>query len=217
MKITVFLADDHKIVREGLRVILNDAPGVEVIGQACNGRQALNRIEVLQPDIVVMDISMPGMNGLEVTRWVRDVCPTAKVIILTMHSTMTYVRRALEAGAQGFLLKETAGVEVIDAARKVHAGHRYLSPKITDQIIGRYVDQRLGLESDSPLQELTPREREVLQLVAEGRSSQYIAEALSLSLATITTYRSRLMSKMGFNNLADLVRFAIRHGITPLE
>jgi DNA-binding NarL/FixJ family response regulator len=217
MRITVFLVDDHNIIRKGLRAILESEPDIEVVGECREGRRALNRVEVLQPDIVMMDISMPDMNGLAATQRICDMGLDTKVIILTMHSTMTYVRQALQSGAQGFLLKETAGVEVVEAMRKVHTGHRYLSPKITDQMIGRCIEHHLEEGPVNPLQDLTPREREVLQLVAEGRSSQYIAEALSLAPATVTTYRSRLMRKMGFSSLAKLVRFAIQHGLTPLE
>lgn len=217
MKITVFIVDDEAIIREGLQAILKDKSDIDVIGEAQNGSQALNRIEVLQPDIAVMDITMPEMNGIEATRRIAQVSPSTKVIIFSVHGTMNYVHRALQAGAEGFLLKETVGVEVADAARKVHTGHRYLSPKIADQLITSYFEQHLEPETSSPIEHLTPREREVLQLVAEGRSSQYIAEALSLSTATIATYRSRMMDKMNFKNLAELVRFAVQYGITPLE
>jgi DNA-binding NarL/FixJ family response regulator len=217
MSITVFLADDHAVVRDGLRFLLEAQHDITVIGDAANGRDAVRQVAQLCPDVVIVDIAMPDLNGIEATHQIGETCPSAQVIILSMHSTTEHVFRALQAGAQGYLLKESAGVEVINAVRAVHAGHRYLSEKISDQVIDDYVRQRDAVEAESPLARLSPREREVLQLVVEGKSSAEIAGILFLSPNTVETYRSRLMQKLGISDLPGLVKFAIQHGLTPLE
>ena len=217
MTITVFLADDHAVVRDGLRLLLEAQPDLSVIGDAANGREAVRRVATLCPDVVVMDIAMPELNGIEAAREIGEVCPSTQIIILSIHSTIEHVFRALQAGARGYLLKESAGIEVVNAVRAVHAGHRYLSPKISDSLVDDYVRQRQSAEAKSPLARLSPREREVLQLVVEGKSSAEIADTLSLSVKTVETYRTRLMHKLGVSDLPGLVKFAIQHGLTPLE
>jgi DNA-binding NarL/FixJ family response regulator len=171
----------------------------------------------LCPDIVVIDIAMPELNGIEAAQQVAQICPATRVIILSMHSTSEHIYRALHAGARGYLLKESAGIEVVNAVRAVHAGRRYLSPKISDRLVDDYVQQRQAAEERSPLARLSPREREILQLIVEGRSNAEIAGILSLSPKTVETYRSRLMGKLGISDLPALVKFAIQHGLTPLE
>ena len=215
--ITVFLADDHAVVRDGLRVLLEAQPDISVIGDAANGRAAVHLVAQLCPDVVIMDIAMPDLNGIEATQQIREVCPSAQVIILSMHSTTEHIFRALQAGARGYLLKESAGIEVVNAVRAVHAGHRYLSQKISDRLIDDYVRQRQATQTKSPLARLSPREREVVQLVVEGKSNAEIAGILSLSLKTVETYRSRLMRKLGISDLPSLVKFAVQQGLTPLE
>jgi DNA-binding NarL/FixJ family response regulator len=217
MSITVFLADDHAVVRDGLRVLLEAQPDIRVIGDAADGRETVRRVTRLCPDVVVLDIAMPELNGIEAAREITQVCPSTQVIFLSMHSTTEHIFRALQAGAHGYLLKESAGIEVVNAVRAVHAGHRYLSPKISNGLIDDYVHQRQAAEAQSPLARLSPREREVLQLVVEGKSSAEIAGILSLSLKTVETYRSRLMQKLDISDLPSLVKFAIQHGLTPLE
>jgi len=217
MSITVFLADDHAVVCDGLRVLLEAQPDIRVIGDAANGRETVRQVARLCPDVVVMDIAMPEMNGIEAAREIGQVCLSTQVIILSMHSTTEHIFRALQAGARGYLLKESAGIEVVNAVRAVHAGHRYLSQRISDRLIDDYVRQRQDAEARGPLARLSPREREVLQLVVEGKSSAEIAGILSLSLKTVETYRSRLMRKLGISDLPALVKFAIQHGLTPLE
>ena len=217
LAITVFLADDHAVVRDGLRVLLEAQPDISVIGDAANGRETVRLVAQLCPDIVVMDIAMPELNGIEATQQIYEVCPSAQVIILSIHSTTEHIFRALQAGARGYLLKESAGIEVVNAVRAVHAGHRYLSQKISDRLIDDYVHQRQAAEAKGPLARLSPREREVVQLVVEGKSNAEIAGILSLSLKTVETYRSRLMRKLGFSDLPSLVKFAVQHGLTPLE
>ena len=215
--IRVFLADDHAVVRNGLRAILEAQADVTVIGDAADGRQAVRLVQQLRPDVVVMDISMPEMNGIEATQQICESHPATQVVILSMHSSAEHIFRALQAGARGYLLKESAGAEVVDAVRAVHVGRRYLSQRISETMIDDYLRQRQAPELRSPLQRLTPRERQVLQLVAEGHSSAAIAEILFLSPKTVETYRSRLMQKLNLSDLPSLVRFAIQHGITSLE
>ena len=215
--ITVFLADDHAVVRDGLRFLLEAQQDIQVIGDAADGREAVRRVAMLRPDVVVMDIAMPELNGIEAARKIGQVCPTAQTVVLSMHSTTEHVARALQAGARGYVLKESAGVEVVKAVRTVHAGRRYLSQCVSDGLIDDYVRRRQLNGDLDPLARLSPREREVLQLVAEGKSSAQIAGILSLSPKTVETYRSRLMQKLGISDLPSLVKFAIQHGLTPLE
>jgi DNA-binding NarL/FixJ family response regulator len=217
LSITVFLADDHAVVRDGLRVLLEAQRDISVVGDAANGREAVRQAARLRPDVVVMDIAMPELNGIEAAREIGEVCPSTQIIILSMHSTLEHIFRALQAGACGYLLKESAGIEVVNAVRAVHAGHRYLSQKISDKLVDNYVSQHQAAEAKSPLERLSPREREVLQLVVEGKSSLEIADILCLSFKTVETYRSRLMHKLGVSDLPSLVKFAIQHGLTPLE
>jgi DNA-binding NarL/FixJ family response regulator len=214
MTIRVFLADDHAVIRDGLRYLLEAQGDIAVVGDAPDGRQAVRLVQQVRPDVVVMDIAMPELNGVEATLQIHAACPQVQVIMLSIHSTAEHVSRALQAGAQGYLLKETAGTEVAAAVRAVHAGHRYLSAKIAETVIDDYVSHR---QPTSPLDQLSPREREILQLVAEGKSSAKIAEILSLSVKSVETYRARLMQKLGLGDLPSLVRFAIQQGLTPLE
>ena len=215
MPIRVLLADDHAVVRDGLRYLLEAQGDIAVVGGAANGRLAVQQAQQLAPDIVVMDIAMPELNGIDATRQIREVSPATQVIILSMHSTAEHIRHALQAGAQGYLLKESAGTEVVDAVRAVHAGRRYLSQKITETVIDDYVLQRAADQVEEPLARLSAREREILQLVAEGQTSAQIASILHLSPKSIETYRSRLMRKLGIGDVAGLVKFAIQHGLTP--
>jgi DNA-binding NarL/FixJ family response regulator len=213
--ITVFLADDHTVVRDGLRYLLEAQPDLKVVGDAANGREAVRLVKQLRPDVVIMDIAMPELNGIEATQYLSEACLPSQVIILSVHSTSEHIGRALQAGASGFLLKESAGMEVVSAVRAVHSGHRYLSQKISDRLINNYV--RKVSETESPLSRLSPREREVLQLVVEGKSNAEIADILTLSPKTVETYRSRMMDKLDISDLPSLVKFAIQHGLTPLE
>jgi RNA polymerase sigma factor (sigma-70 family) len=217
MTISVFLADDHTVVRDGLRYLLEAQPDIEVIGDAADGRQAVRLVARLKPDVAIVDITMPELNGIDATLQIRDVCPSTGVIILSMHANTRHITRALRAGAQGYLVKESAGIEVVEAVRTVHAGHHYLSQAVSDTVINDYVSQRPTAEHRSSLELLSPREREVLQLVVEGKSSTEIAAILNLSPKTVESYRSRLMQKLEISDLPSLVRFAIKQGLTPLE
>lgn len=217
MSISVFLADDHAVVRDGLRFLLEAQPDITVIGDAADGREAVKLIIKLQPNVVLMDITMPELNGIEATEQVQSGCPSTQVIILSMHANIEHIIRAMQAGARGYLLKESAGEEVVAAVRSVHTGHRYLSQKISDKMIDDYIQQRDIIRDESPLARLSPREREVMQLAVEGKTNAEIAGILSLSSKTVETYRSRLMQKLDIHDLPTLVKFAIQQGITPLE
>jgi DNA-binding NarL/FixJ family response regulator len=216
MAIRVLLADDHAVVRDGLRFLLEAGGNITVVGEAADGRQAVRQVQALLPDVVVMDIAMPELNGIEATQQIRQACPSTQVVILSMYATKEHILRALRAGANGYLLKESAGQEVVDAIRAVRAGRRYLSQSIAETVIDDYVHERQAPPAQSPLERLSSREREVLQLVVEGKSSTEIAEILYLSPKTVETYRSRLMQKLGLSDLPSLVKFAIQHGLTPL-
>lgn len=213
MPITVYLADDHAIVRDGLRHVLETESDISVIGDAANGREAAREARQLKPMVMVMDIAMPELNGIDATRIIHESCPDTRVLILSMYYTAEHIFQALQAGAQGYLLKESAGKELVSAVRAVHAGNHYLSQKITGVLIDDYIHKRHVV---SPLESLSPRERQILQLVVEGKSSKAIAKVLFLSPKTIETYRSRLMQKLDIEDFPSLVRFAIQHGLTPL-
>ncbi|MFH1216107.1 MAG: response regulator transcription factor [Pseudomonadota bacterium] len=214
MNLRLLLVDDHAIIREGLRHLLGRESFIEVVGEAATGRQALALVEELQPDMVVMDIAMPDMNGIEATEEICRRWPKVRVVILSVHSTTEHIHRAFRAGATGYVLKESAGKELIAAVRSAHSNKTYLSQKIREQDIDNLQARSW---SKSPLEELSRREREVLQLVVEGKSSIEIAAILFLSQKTVETYRSRLMSKLALHDIPSLVKFAIQHGITPLE
>lgn len=174
-------------------------------------------VKQLHPDVVVMDITMPELNGIDATLQISQICPSSQVIILSMHSTAEHIHRALHAGARGYILKESAGIEVVNAVRIVKAGHHYLSQKIMDNLIGDYINKSQSFDPLEPLNSLSAREREVLQFVVEGKQSAEIAQILSISVKTVETYRSRMMAKLGINDIPSLVKFAVQHGLTPLE
>jgi len=210
----VLIADDHGIVRSGLRVLLEQQDDIEVVGSAANGREVVRQAKAAHPDVVVMDIAMPELNGIEATLQVHDACPATQVLILSMHSTTEHIFRALQAGARGYLLKDSAGTELVEAVRAVHSGARYMSQKIATAVVDDYIAER---HRASPLEGLSPRERQILQLIAEGKSSAEVAGMLFLSRKTVETYRSRMMDKLGIGDLPNLVKFAIQHGLTPLD
>jgi len=201
-------------MRDGLRAILEREGGIEVVATASNGRETVLEARRLNPDIVLMDIVMPELSGIEAAAQIRDHCESTRVIILSMHSTVEHIFRALQAGAMGYLLKGSAGSEVVEAVRAVHAGRRYLTRKVSDVVVDGYVREH---RASSPLESLSPREREVMLLVVEGRSSREIADALHLSPKTVETHRSRLMEKLGVENVIGLVKFAVQHGLAKPE
>lgn len=216
MKIKVLLSDDHKIVRDGLRSLIVKCPEMEVVGEADNGRTTIQLARELEPDVVIMDISMPDLNGIDATHQIVADVPGVKVIALSMHSDKRFVVGMFKAGAAGYLLKDCAFDELEQAVKTVLADHTYLSPKIATVVIKDYVPQ-ISKEDTSAFSVLSVREREVLQLLAEGKSTKDIAADLFLSVKTIETYRQRIMDRLEIHNLADLVKFAIREGLTSLE
>lgn len=210
MSIRILLADDHAVVRDGLCALLGAEPGMEVVGSVADGVEAVQAAARLHPDVVVMDINMPLLNGIEATRGIVALDPRPSVLILSMHGSSEHVYRALQAGARGYLLKESAGSEVIGAVRTIAGGRRFLSQKISDTAIDAYIAES---SRRGPLDSLSPRERQLLQLLAEGRSNAEAARILSLSVKSVETYRSRLLQKLGLRDLAALVRFAMEHGL----
>lgn len=214
--ITIFLAEDSTMLRDAMRYMLEAQPGFRVIGDAADGREAVRQVAQLCPDIVIMDVTMPELNGFEATRQVCELCPHTHVIILSIHKDTEYITHALQAGARGYLLKESAGSELIQAIRVVQAGHHYLSPVISDQVVAGYKQQLELTQAASPLTCLSPREQEILHLIAEGKSNNEIGQILHISPKSVHTYRKRLMEKLDIHDLPGLVKFAIKHGLTPL-
>ena len=212
-KIQVLLAEDHTIVRQGLRSILDGREGIQVVGEAKDGREAVEKAQQLQPDIVLMDLSMPLLSGLEATRQIKSQCPQIKVLVLTMHADEEYVFQILQAGASGYLLKQSAVGELVTAIQVVYEGDSYLSPAISRKVVGEYVRQAREQGKVDPYEQLTDREREVLHLIAEGRSTQEIADLLFISPKTVRGHRSSLTEKLGLHSNAELTRYAIRKGI----
>jgi DNA-binding NarL/FixJ family response regulator len=206
--IRVLLADDHTIVRDGLRALLECESDIRVIGVAGNGKEAVSETLRLKPDVIVLDIAMPELDGIETTKQIMKENPAAHILILSMYLSPDYVYRSLRAGAKGYLLKESAGEKVVDAIRELSVGNRYLSSKITDMMIDGIL-----MEDDDPLSKLSKREREVLQMVVEGKKVASIAETLSLSPKTIETYRARVMHKLEINDMVELIKFAIKNGL----
>jgi DNA-binding NarL/FixJ family response regulator len=200
-------------VAEGLRHLVEAERDIEVVACVADGREAVQQARDTQPDVVLMDLSMPELNGADAARAILERDPRCRVIVLSMYAQREYVRRALKAGAAGYVVKRSAAKEVVEAIRAVHAGQRYLSPRVADVVLEDYSDER----QDDPLTRLSAREREVLQLLAEGRTGAQIAERLSLSQKTVETYRARLVEKLGIRDLAGLVRFAIQKGLVSLD
>ena len=216
-KTRVLLAEDHTIVRKGLCALLDAEPGIEVIGEAQDGREALLKAEQLHPDIVLMDITMPVLNGLEATRQIKKRFPEVKVLILTVHSDEEYIRQILRAGASGYLVKQAAPHELISAIEAIQRGESYLSPSVSKKVVQEYVQHATGSAEQDTHERLTDREREVLQLIAEGNSTRDIAELLHMSVKTAETHRARLMGKLDIHSTAELTQYAIRKGVISLD
>jgi DNA-binding NarL/FixJ family response regulator len=211
MPTKVLLVDDHALVRAGFRALLSALPNVEVVAEAADGREALRLAKLHRPDIVVMDVAMSEMNGLEATERIVKELPRVRVLVLSMHANEEYVVQALRKGAAGYILKEADTAELDIAIRAVMRGETYLSPGVSRQVVDDYV-RRLGPGVTS-LEQLTPRQREILQLIAEGHSTKEIAQKLDVSIKTIETHRTQLMDRLDIHDVAGLVRFAIRTGV----
>lgn len=216
MKIRVLLADDHKIVRDGLRALLEKQTDMEVVGEADGGAQAVKLARELSPAVIVMDIAMPDLTGIEATQRIREADPSARIIALSMHSDKRFVGGMLKAGASGYLLKDCAFGELANAIRSVMKGQTYLSPGIAQVVVEGYV-RNASPPGQTAAAALTPREREVLQLLAEGKATKEIAALLKLSVRTVETHRQQIMNKLNLHKAAELVKYAIREGMISLE
>jgi DNA-binding NarL/FixJ family response regulator len=216
MGIKVFLADDHAVVRDGLKLILQTQEDMEISGEAADGRLAIKLVKQLSPDVVVMDIAMPGLSGIEATRQILKSRSSTQIVMLSMHASNEHIFQALQSGARGYLLKESAGGEVIQAVRAVHSGRRYFSTQIGEAELEDYIS-RIDSSARGPLEQLSSREKEVLQLTVDGKSNSEIASILCLSVKTVETYKSRFMHKLDINDIPALVKFALQHGLTTLK
>jgi DNA-binding NarL/FixJ family response regulator len=216
LSIRILIADDHSIVRDGLKALVANEPGLEVIAEASNGLEAIHLVEEHAPDIVVMDVAMPDLNGIEATRQLVANDPTIKIIALSMHSDRRFVIEMLRAGAMGFMLKDSAFEELLDAIKKVHRGRAFLSSSIMDVVVADYVRNLAGTDSPAYTR-LSDRERQVLKLLAEGKTIKEIGFILEVSAKTVETHRLNIRDKLGISSLAELTKFAIREGITTLD
>lgn len=211
----ILIADDHTILREGMRALARAQSDIRVVGEASTGREAVQQAQRLRPDVVVMDLVMPELDGIAATEHIRSAHPATQVVILSAHATSEHIFRAFKAGALGYVLKESAGREVMDAIRAVHLRQRYLSSRIADIVTADFVRLRDRSDGRSPLESLSDREREVMRSVIDGQTSAGIAARLGVSAKTVDTYRRRIMDKLGVRDLGGLIRFAIQHGLLP--
>ena len=207
-RIRILLADDHAVVRHGFKMILGAQPDMEIVGEAGNGREAVELAADLRPDVVVMDVAMPELNGIEATRRLTAANPHARVLALSMHKDSVYVREILRAGARGYLLKDSGPADLVAAVRAIASGEGYLSPAVSDAVLNDY-----RKHVTDPTDLLTSREREVLQMLAEGKTNKEIAVVLNLSVYTVDAHRGRIMEKLNLHSINELVRFAVRNGL----
>ncbi len=207
-RIRILLADDHAVVRQGFKMILDAQPDMEIVGEAGNGRDAVELAEKLRPEVVVMDVAMPELNGIEATRRITESAPHTRVLALSMHKDSVYVREMLRAGARGYLLKDSPAGELLTAVRAVASGEGYLSPEVSNAVLDDY-----RRHVSNPIDLLTSREREVLQMLAEGKTNKEIAGVLNLSVYTVDAHRGRIMEKLNLHSINELVRFAVRNGL----
>jgi two-component system, NarL family, response regulator NreC len=215
--ITILLADDHTIVRQGLAKLLEEEPNFQVVGEAENGREAVSKVEKLKPHIVIMDIAMPLLNGIEATRQIKKIHPLTKVIILSMYSHERYISELFRIGASGYLLKDSTGTDIIKAINAALNGNTYLSPSISRRVIEDYVSLKKQSSSEELYSSLSNREREIFQMIAEGHSIKEISEILFISPSTIKTHRTNIMKKLKLENISQLIQFAIRIGILDIQ
>lgn len=215
-KTRVFLADDHRILREGIRTLLQREPNIEVVGEAGDGKEAVDKVTQLIPDIVLMDITMPGINGLEATRQIKKKTPQVKVLILTMHETGQYLSQMLQAGASGYVVKTTSTSDLISAIKAVHQGDMYLYPSIARMLVEDYLHKVKTGEEKTSYEGLTNRERQILAYIAEDKKNKEIADMLGITVSTVQSHRTNLMDKLGAHDRTELVKYAISKGIINL-
>ena len=215
-KIRLLLADDHPVVRRGMRSCLEDIKHVEVVDEAVDGQEAINKVKELSPDIVLMDIDMPNMNGLEATKLIRDEYPDTRVLILSVHTNKDYVLQIIRSGAQGYVLKDTPPADLVRAIESVDNGEPFFSPDISQIVLNQYLEEA-GADSSADSVKLTTRERQVLSMIAEGQSNKEMANHLGVGVRTIETHRERVMNKLNIHSVAGLTKYAITNGIVKLE
>ncbi len=215
--IRILICDDHTILREGIRLLLDSQPDMQVVGESADGHEAIEKARELRPDVILMDIAMPGLNGLEATRQIMRDNPSARVLVLTMYESDEYIAQMLEAGAAGYVLKKVAGSELEYAIRSIQQGGAFLYPSITRRLVEDYLRRVENGEERATFDSLTEREREVLQLVAEGHTNKEIARMLNLSARTVQNHRAHIMEKLGMHDRGELIKYAIQKGIIQLE
>lgn len=215
--IRVLLADDHELVLAGIRSLLQEIEGIQIIAEAHNGREAVALTMEHRPELVVMDISMPELNGIEATIQIKAQLPTTQVLILSMHTTEDFVRRAIKAGASGYLIKDSAPLDLKLAVEAIARNEIYLSPRVSRHVVSAFLNGGSGAQTGQSLDQLTPRQREILQLIAEGKSTKAIAFQLDVSVKTVETHRAALMERLKINDVAGLVLYAVRHGLVSVD
>ena len=216
-KIKILLADDHTILRSGLKLILDQEMDIEVVGEVEDGRECIKMVEELSPDVILMDIGMPNLNGIEASHQIKKRFPDVEVLVLTIHDTEEYIYQAFCAGASGYLLKKSAHNDLISAIRSVHKGNYYISSSISKNMVKDYIKKAEKSAGKDGFNRLTEREREILQLIAEGKSNKEIADLLNVSVKTVEVHRSHLMEKLDIHNTANLTRYAIKRGIVGMD
>jgi two-component system response regulator NreC len=216
-KVKLLVADDHKIFRQGIKKLLEEESDMSVVGEAADGREAVKKATELKPDVILMDIAMANLNGLEATKQIKKVLPSIRVIMLTMHKNEEYILQSFQAGASGFILKEGAVEELVSAIRSIHQDKSFLSPTISKTLIDAYLRKMETGKTETPFDLLTDREREVLQLIAEGYTNREVAKALFISVKTVEAHRAHIMQKLNIHDIAKLVKYAIQKGLVDLN
>ncbi len=216
-KVKLLVADDHKIFRQGIKKLLEEESDLQVVGEAADGREAVKKATELKPDVILMDIAMANLNGLEATKQIKKVLPSVKVIMLTMHKNEEYILQSFQAGASGFILKEGAVEELVSAIRSIHSDKSFLSPSISKTLIDAYLRKMETGKTETPFDLLTDREREVLQLIAEGYTNREVAKQLFISVKTVEAHRAHIMQKLNIHDIAKLVKYAIQKGLVDLN
>ncbi len=216
-KVRLLIADDHKIFRQGIKKLLEEEPDLQVVGEAADGREVVKKATELKPDIILMDIAMANLNGLEATKQIKKVLPESKIIMLTMHKNEEYVLQSFQAGATGYILKEGAVEELVSAIRSIHQDKSFLSPTVSKTLVDAYLRKMETGKSETPFDLLTDREREVLQLIAEGFTNREVAKQLYISVKTVEAHRAHIMQKLNIHDIAKLVKYAIQKGMVDLN
>ncbi len=217
-KTRIVIADDHAILRDGVKALLKMYSDLEVVGEAADGQEAIEKARELKPDVVLMDIAMPGLGGLEATLEIKKICPDTRILVLTQYDNKEYLMRFLKAGAAGYVIKKAVGEELVAAIRTVKSGERFLHPSMATQLIDEYLHPTEATnEEGNHYEKLSDREKEVLKLVAEGSTSQQVADALGLSVKTVMVHRSNIMEKLGIHNRTELIKYAIRKGLIQVQ